>query len=41
VIWLYPNKIVVKTENGKHTITDQTLSMQELAEQIADILIST
>lgn len=41
LIWLYPNKIVVKTENGKHTITDQTLSMQELAEQIADILIST
>ena len=41
LIWLYPNKIVVKTENGKHTITDQTLSMQELAEQISDILIST
>jgi hypothetical protein len=41
VILLCPNKIVVKTENGKHTITDRTLSMQDLAEQIADILIST
>lgn len=41
VIWLYPNKIVVNTENGKHTITDRTLSMQKLAEQIAGILIST
>ena len=41
VIWLYPNKIVVKTESGKHNITDRTLSMQDLAEQIADILIST
>jgi hypothetical protein len=41
VIWLYPNKIVVKTENGKHTITDRTLSMQELADRVAVILIST
>lgn len=41
VIWLYPNKIVVKTKNGKHTITDRTLSMQELADQVAVILIST
>ena len=38
-ILLHPNKIVVKTENGKYTITDRTLSMQELAEQIAGILI--
>jgi len=37
-IWLYPNKMVVKTGKGKCAIADRALSMQALAEQVAQIL---
>ena len=40
MIVLRPNKIVIKTESGNHILSDCGLSLSELADQIAGILVS-